>query len=364
MGDLHYQHHSNLRLSDESGNVMHIKKEGFVLVLTLMVISILVVLVTQFFQEGQLQLFFDTTITQREQAKQLALSGLSLAISTLDPQIQAQKNKKKETAGKTEPTNAQKKCSDLLVHLLPLLNRWQTISFSEEKDGLEGTISLCITCEDGKLDLTQLYDAHQKKFFGENVLTGPDAKKGLKALFGMIRPLVGNRDLFEPLSTWLKQRSYRLVDVTELLTEKEFQVSFGAHVFKKPPFLAPNQSSHLILTDLFTMYGNRQPNVWFLSDSLCAALGLKRPSTQSTEELQQALNEIDCGTDVQQVLQHLYGKDIKALPQDFAPFIGINQNSAMFGVTSYGIIGTLVQGVYAIIQRTNERCRVIKLYWI
>lgn len=341
---------------------MRTKNEGFILVLSLMITSILVVLVTQFFQEGQLQLFFDTTIVQREQAKQLALSGLSLAMNTLDPQLLAQKNKKKDGT-KEDKGEAQKKCSDLILQLLPLLNRWQDIKLSEEKDGIEGGISLCITCEDGKLDLTQLYDAHQKKFFGENVTTGPDAKKGLKALFGMIRPLVGNRDLFEPLSTWLKQRAYRLVDATELLTQKEWQLSFGINVFKRPPFLTAEQKvGQLVLTDLFTMYGNRQSNAWFFSDSLCAALGLKR--SQSMEELQQALNGIDCGTDVQKIVPQLYGKDIKALPQDFMPFIGANQNSAMFGVTSYGIIGTLVQGVYAIIQRTNERCRVIKLYWI
>jgi len=338
--------------------------DGFILVLTLMIISILVVLVTQFFQEGQLQLFFDTTVVQREQAKQLALSGLSLAISELDVQAQAQKKKKKDE--KPAPDTEKKKCSDLITTILPVLNRWQDIKLSEDKDGVEGVISLCITCEDGKLDLTQLYDAHQKKFFGENASSGPDAKKGLKALFGMLRPLVGNRDLFEPLNTWLKQRPYRLIDVTELLTNKEFQISFGTQVFKQPPFLMQTQAAvpSIILTDLFTMYGTRQPNAWFLSDSLCSALGLKRPTSQSMEELQQALNGIDCGTDIPQVLQQLYGKDIKALPQDFAPFIGINQNSAMFGVTSYGIIGTLVQGVYAIIQRTNERCRVIKLYWI
>ena len=80
---------------------------------------------------------------------------------------------------------------------MPTLNRWQTFELTEEIDGLDGEIKLCITCEDGKLDLNQWYDFNKKKFIGgEGTHRGKfnmkhahsfDGKKIFKAVFAALK---------------------------------------------------------------------------------------------------------------------------------------------------------------------------------
>ena len=58
-------------------------ERGYILVLTLLLVSIIVVSISQLVQRVSVTYFFDKTIVQREQAKELALSGIQLAISQL-----------------------------------------------------------------------------------------------------------------------------------------------------------------------------------------------------------------------------------------------------------------------------------------
>jgi len=65
----------------------------------------------------------------QEQAKLLATSGITIALS-----------------GLTEKT------------LLPHLNRWQTFHLTKDIDGVDGTIYICISSEDGKLNINKAFD--------------------------------------------------------------------------------------------------------------------------------------------------------------------------------------------------------------
>ena len=57
--------------------------QGYILVLTLIILSIMVIMVTQLFNKGRVHLYFAKTMIEREQAKQLALGGLHLAMNQL-----------------------------------------------------------------------------------------------------------------------------------------------------------------------------------------------------------------------------------------------------------------------------------------
>lgn len=341
-------------------------QSGYILVLTLLITSILMVLVSQFFQQGQLQAVFDATVIEREQAKQLALGGLTLATSQLLPQEKKEEEKKTETKSETTKNNP---AADFLKKIVPLLNRWQTIELKEDADDIDGTIQLCISCEDGKLDLNQLYDLPNKRFFGENT-AGADAKKMFKTFFGLLRPHTNNQDLSESFAIFMKQRQYRLNDVTELLVDKEFQRIFGGRIFREPPTMASPTASTVYLTDIFTINGPRFINSWFLSDGMCIALGLKRADgKERLTEMQQILKNVTTLTGALSSIWDttflpLYGKEYKALPQDLTNIMVAQPSAPMFGILSYGTVGTMTQGIYAIVQRMQDRCKVVKQYWL
>ena len=158
----------------------HSQQSGFVLVLTLIMLSMIVMLVTQLFQSSVIHFYFDRTVIEREKAKMLARSGIELAYSLLTiPQPQ----EGNEGAKAGYPPQEKKDLNiELLKKILPTLNRWQTFALTQETDGIDGEIKLCITCEDGKLDLNQWFDFTKKKFMGEGAPSF-DGKKILKAVF-------------------------------------------------------------------------------------------------------------------------------------------------------------------------------------
>jgi type II secretory pathway component PulK len=58
-------------------------RRGFVIPLTLMLIAVAIVLVTGIYQRGSVFVPFISTVQQRDQAKQLALSGIQVALCQL-----------------------------------------------------------------------------------------------------------------------------------------------------------------------------------------------------------------------------------------------------------------------------------------
>ena len=65
---------------------MHTKKSGYILLLTLMILSISTIVVTQIFYQGRLFNSFIPLIIEKEKARQVALAGVSIAISQLSLQ--------------------------------------------------------------------------------------------------------------------------------------------------------------------------------------------------------------------------------------------------------------------------------------
>ena len=91
-------------------------KPGYILVLTLIILSIGVLLVTQLSHRGMVHIHFDQTMIEREKAKSLALGGIQLAISQLS--IKATETAKNE---KQEEKKDQKQ--ELIKKIVPAMNR-------------------------------------------------------------------------------------------------------------------------------------------------------------------------------------------------------------------------------------------------
>lgn len=66
-----------------------------------------------------------------------------------------------------------------LEAFFPSLHQWQTFKLKEGVEGIDATIRICLSCEEGKINLNNIYDFKEKKF-------NNGAEKFLQDIFGRI----------------------------------------------------------------------------------------------------------------------------------------------------------------------------------
>ena len=201
------------------------------------------------------------------------------------------------------------------------------------------------------------FDFDKQKFVGEGAPEG-DAKKFLQEVFARIAKKTGGTNLFEPLEKFLKQRQYKLNEITELLTVPGFEI------FKDSIWFAPNQKKSdksekqpLALTDIFTVY-SQEPGIepWLLSNGARYALGIERNEKESkekplTEILKQFKVNAQWAKDWDATLGALYGVNFSAVGKTGAP-LSTKFEPKIFSVVSYGTIGKTTYKLF--------HCRTIK----
>ncbi len=347
-------------------------EKGYILVLTMMLISMAAIVATQLFHKSTVQMHFDQVMIEREKAKMLALGGIELAIGQLT--IVETGTPQKKEAPKDDPEK------QFLKRVIPTLNRWQEFTLKENIDGIDGIVKIAICCEQGKLNLNQFFDFEQKKFKNEGKQTG-DAKKILQEIFGSLKKFTGDKDLFGVFEKFLKQRQYKLNDITELLEIPEFQHVFALTVFYEPPTKDSKRKRPVYLTDLFTVWSDSdklQP--WVLSDSVCGMFNLKRAELQDSAKREKHITQMakefkGFTQNVSQIwdkqLQPLYGKDFKGLSKTIQELLAGQFEPTVFSVLSYGQVGGITQRIFAIIEKRNASSQnapdelvVKKLYWL
>jgi len=363
------------------------QRDGFILVLTLLILSIAVLLVNQLYVVGTTSVFFDRAMIDREKAKTLALGAVRLAENQLAI-VKKEKETSKEKQTKEVPEKDKyKQEQKFLERILPALNRWQTVELKEKLDGIAGTIKLCISCEDGKLNINQLYDFEKKKFIPLAQLQQQDAKTDKKTdttemqtLFASIAKLTGVKELFAPFEKFLKERHYRLNDTTELLKRSEFQQAFSSTIFYEPPEKQERQTTQkraIYLMDLFTIFsGTAKLEPWLLSDSVAAVLGFTRAQADDkekrTKELPALLKEFKPTVSLEKewntLFKPLYGKEFKSLTKETQAMLQTTFEPKTFSVLIHATVGAITQKLYVILQRTNqesyEQFTVQRLYWL
>lgn len=344
-------------------NKMH-EKQGYILVLTLLVLSITIMIVMQIFQQSTIQHFFDKSVIARQKAKQLALSGLQLAMSQLSIE------KEKEPEGKAEQQNQKKPKQSseqkLIQKLLPSLNQLQTFVLKEDVDGIDGSIAFCMTAEDGKLNINQLFDFAKKEFVG-----GKEGRKTIQSFFSALKS-VSNKDFFGPFENFLKKRQNQLYDVTQLMEIKEFQDYFKGSLFYDPERVIEKKGSRIVfLNDLFTVAGSAQKmNPWILSHSISTIFGLQSRAWQDQKKgIEELVKGVTLTNDLQkmwdQYLVKIYGKEFKSLPKDLTALLTAGLSFKNFTILSYGTVDKITQKLAALIERINDTTFLIrKLYWL
>jgi len=332
-------------------------KPGYVLILAIMIIAVMTLLVTAIVNQTVVFGRLVKTLSDREQAQMLALSGINIAIAQLSNDNQ---QKTKEQKGPAT-TNSQ------LEKFWPLMNRWQTFAFTDEIDGINGSSLLYIASESGKINFNMLYDFKNKKFVKNDTIDGfAIINSAMKHL--MLADKDKNR-----LAELLTTRDNPLVDVTELLTGGQ------DNVLLKHLFPVESEKGVLSFFDIFTVEtasASLQP--WFLSKSIATIYGLnfdKEMDKESVNTILKSVGSIPAHISWQQhwdpLFSSVYGKQYSALNPEFRQLFAPRFETSTFSVVSCGKFGDVLVRVYAILiqkPQTNETSGaeyyVKKLYWI
>ena len=365
------------------------KQNGFIIPLVLMLISIAMVLITSIYQKGSIFVPFMNTVIRREQAKLLAISGVQVAMSQLAQPGEPEKKKEPSAEPKgegegakgapTQEVSAEQQAKDLLNRLLPTLNQWQEYALKKDIDGVDGTIKIALSCEEGKINLNTLYDFARRAFMGEGKTTA-DWKKFMQFLLQRIQKNMGiSAQLFESFEKFFKQRQYKVNDATELLVLDEFK-QFARTLFYEPPTLTKEAKRPLYLLDIFTVYGNGKLQPWLLSDSVRELLEMKRVDPADEKKKKEMIQElikkfkptVNVSQDWNSLFQPLYGVEFKRLFKGIEAFFESSFDPKIFSVVSYGMVGEVTQRVYAILERMRHvdknktwyDVKIRKFYWI
>lgn len=357
-------------------------KPGYILILTLMAIALITTIITKMYYQSSAYLPLAELISNRQKAQSLTLGGLQLALSKLNG---SQDQKSKQEA--------------FLERILTSINRWQTFNLKEEIDGVTGEIKICISCENGKINLNQLYDFQKNDFKDTQITVTSDSEKSsdviqtasskfqnlLQEIFVSLSKLTKNeidaKKANQALVKFLNARNYQLLDITELLQMPEFSY-FKKHVFYEPPTTIDqdlsNSSRPVYLTDLFTTWTDQvKVEPWLFSDSILALLSFPRAQPNDimkrdgiVKEWTKNFKEVsNWQSDWNKSLGVVYGVELANLPKMGISLFETKFNPQVFSVIACGTVGGVTQKIYAIIKLQSESTgssffAVEKLYWI
>lgn len=361
------------------------KQEGYILLLTILITSLMVVIATFIFTRGSIFVPFADTVIKREKATMLCLGGVEIGLGMLHLPAE----EKKEAEQKTEQSADQKKIPTppespvtvqakmLFKQVIPYINRPQTITLQQKNDGMNGEIICVLSCEEGKLDINAFYDFKKHQFIGEKTTQG-NWKLLVQELFKNMQPYVGGENLFPAFEKFLKSRQDKLDDVTELLNIPEFAV-FKNSVFMEPMNTQEKKNKQIYLTDIFTVHtGKTKIEPWLFSESLKTILGLENGSAvqQNKELLEKTIQSFQPRAQWRQDwnsrLKPFYAKELQSLPKGIESVLSTTFEPMIFSVIVQSKVDAITQRLYAIIQRvprtqkgkTMYESAIKKLYWI
>lgn len=346
--------------------MMYVKREGYVLVLSIMLMGMLMVLVTSVVQRVLVTRQTARLTTERMKAQELAWSGLQIAYAQL-----AQKSKEvveKLPAPQQAGEKTQKPADDRL-RMIEYSSWWQEYELKREIEGVDGTIVLYVVPESGKINLNGLYDFKQKKWYSDQFF---NARQLIQLVSERLRPLLGNVNLVDILEKFFKEKNGPIEDITQLKSIKEFE-KLDALFFARPPEKeAPFRPA---LADLFTVArDDRGLNpaclshsvAWLINPQSLDSAQVRKIRAQIAPEIKETM---DWTKNWEKLLQPLYKKSYTDIPRDLKILFNPKFEGSIFSVVSYGKINTVTQALYVLVERTlarDQRVQYIirKMYWL
>jgi hypothetical protein len=371
------------------------KQPGYVLVLVLIIVAVSLTLVTGVYQRFFVYQDFTRVTRNQTKAQMAAYGGLEIALSQLtyivdktEKKEKAEKaeQKKSETSDKdpfdggTEDGTKKEKTTpttEWVKKVFPMINRWQTISLTEQDSGVDATLSLYIASEDGKIQLNQFIKNPDKfmKKDDKQESQGDDKKKSedstkdesssekgsgknetekekIAKLLNERLTQIFDSSLHAKVNHVFNQLKRILIDPSELLhvsippvLSDNMFIEHNADPFKKYYFM-----------DLFTTSKKSYKlNPWMLSASTIKALGLKQPSAGAYKKLLKSFKErINPDQDIPKLFKPLYDiqdeKRMNLLIKISDQFFSADA----FSVYVYADVLDVKIGVYALLERDIE----------
>ena len=295
-------------------------------------------------------------VFDREQAKQIALMGVTLAQAQL--------------AG---PFKTDKEKQAWYKEFFENLNEWQDFELKQEVDGIDADIEIYMSCEQGKIPLNALWNFKEKKIIGTDKL---DVKKLLAHL---ILTHAGEQSkegqVLEALETALKKFDKPLEDLTDLFTDSFFKGL--AAQFYPTPEEEKSEKPGLRFTDIFTIGTAELATVQplFLSADVKEMFGLQKAGEEKKKEdatkkmIEGIKDTLEWKTAWDQLLLPLNGKKYESLPQPLTKLFASAVGASEISVVSYGKVGNVTQKVLVVLSQTLESdgrvaYTIKKLYWL
>lgn len=333
--------------------MMNRNHSGSILLYVLMMLSIILLLMQQMIHGVFVGSNFTRTMVDRERAEVLALSGINIAIAQLTYDEKEDEKKKEEIAGAgKQGKGVLKGTKGFISRVIPYLNRWQDFTLTQKNDGVDGLVRTCITCEAGKININEAFDFKKMEF-----------KKPYDELLKRLEMpgVMAAGEMLTKLTEFLKKRKRKLDDVSELLAIPGFRV---LDIFYKPP-LKPAKgkkaqpNTDLALQDIFTTWtDNESLDLLWLSDALCAIIGVRRPLADDAQVRKERIGQFvqsfkkDMVGDWDnnwKILENLYDQKPKEFPQIKNVFTKVF-GPKVFSVLSCGKIGHVEQKILAVIR--------------
>ena len=357
------------------------RHSGFALVTVFLMLTVATLLVSQIYFKGLTYNTFIPAAVDREQAKLLARSGIQIALNQLslaDSQFFSDKKDNQKDSSKNTPEEKDpiKRAKNLLSFLLKVQHRWQSFEFDSARDGLDGTLKLCISCEEGKIPVKALIDG-QKRTFASLGNTGKNSEELFKILFSRMKELCLKKDLYPSFEKYIKERKFNWVDVTDVCAYEGFE-SLSSFLFYAPEQLREGLApKNVYWSDLFTVWVDTQTvHPLLFSPSVQRVFDLNQDQIASDsfeDQHKKIVDKLDLQlsawhADWDNYLEPLYQKDYARLPKELIALLSTKFEPRVFSVLCYGKVGKIEQKLLAIIVRTfdkkGEVFEVKKLYWL
>lgn len=366
-----------------------VARKGYIILLTLMVISAVTVLLTSVVHQSFSYQRSVRLATDKARARMLALSSLELAMSQLSTVV-PKEEKTDEKEEKDQAKDMLEPVQKWLLKVLPSINHWQTIEITES--GLEGTIKLYLACEEGKFNLAAFEEEGKKKDepeedakknTGKNA--GKDTKKNIKKDVKKEKEpeqgsLAALDDLFkkihdvsmkEAFKRFLSEHKRLPEDATELL-----RIPYFAKL--KDRLFTPLKKEHrgLYIMDLFTVRpkGSETVNPWLLTASAKTLLGIRESKGELNEEFVKKIKpNMNWEQDWDEVLAPRYGKKFAEFDPAIQKVFASAFEAKAFSVVSYCTVGSVTQKIFAVLEVAEPDkelspksviFKVTKLYWL
>jgi hypothetical protein len=335
---------------------------GYILPLSMIIIFSISAVIVRLLVRSTAMAPVKKMVLEREQAKQLALMGVTIAQAQL-----------------IAPMKKEKEKQEFYKNLLLKSNRWQTFALQEELDGIDGKIQIYISCEDGKIPLNALWDFEKKKFVGVEKI---DVKNLLSHVGFMQRgSKKQERALVEELERVLKKYEHPLEDITQLFDDPYFK-GLASQWLPKPPVLKKDEQVSAVkveplLSDFFTVEradATLQP--LFLSPSVKHVFELSQVSADEQkyeEDVKKIVGSLKDSVNWQnqwnELLSKPYGQKYEKLLPAFTKLFNTAVGASVISVVCYGNVGAVTQKVLAILSQNNEQdgrvaYGIRKLYWL